>query len=165
LSRKGFARAVCFESVRAMSEKHASTSLYVRALPGLRLRDKRVERLARKVRNAMPWLEPADFPAVRAWAELEYLSGQVYATLRAMGVINRDSEPRRLLSEFRQLRQAQLAFARELGMTPAARIAIKATGTRAPFDLPSAMIDDVIEIGESRARDRVAKTKGEDDEV
>jgi hypothetical protein len=127
--------------VRAMSEKHAHTSLYVRALPGLRLRDKKVERLARKVRVVMPWLEPSDFPAVRAWAELEYLSGQVYATLRAMGVINSATEPRRLLSEFRQLRQAQLAYARELGMTPAARMAIKATGAHSPFDLPAAMVN------------------------
>jgi hypothetical protein len=127
------------DSVRAMSGKHASTSLYVRALPGLKLRDKRVERLARKVRNVMPWLEPADYPAVRSWAELEYLSGQVYATLRTMGVINQQMEPRRLLSEYRQLRQAQLAYARELGMTPAARMVIRATGTRTAFDLAGQM--------------------------
>jgi hypothetical protein len=123
-----------------------------------------VGRLARKVRAVMPWLEPADFPAVRAWSELEYLSGQVYATLRAMGVINRDSEPRRLLSEFRQLRQAQLAYARELGMTPAARMAIKATGANAPFDLPEAMVAEVNAVGESRRREREAKAQPDGDE-
>jgi hypothetical protein len=35
--------------------KRASTGLYVRAKPGLKLRDKKVERLARKMRAMMPW--------------------------------------------------------------------------------------------------------------
>jgi hypothetical protein len=48
-------------------------------------------------------------------------------------------------------------------MTLAARMAIKATGTHAALDLPSATIDDVIEVGESRARERAAKAKDEDD--
>ena len=46
---------------------------------------------------------------------------------------------RRLLDDYRKLRQTQAVFARELGMTPAARIVIKASGTRAAFDLASAM--------------------------
>ena len=119
--------------------RRASTGLYVRARPGLKLRDKKVERLARKMRAVMPWLEPSDMPACRAWAEMEYLAGQVYAVLRAGGVFNQKGEARRLLTDYRQLRQAQLGFARELGMTPAARMAIKATGTRAAFDLAAQM--------------------------
>jgi hypothetical protein len=35
-------------------------------------------------------------------------------------------EPRCLLTDFRQLHLAQLAYARDLGITPAARMAIKA---------------------------------------
>lgn len=30
----------------------------------------------------MPWLEDSDMPAARAWAELEYLCGSVYAEIR-----------------------------------------------------------------------------------
>jgi hypothetical protein len=86
-----------------------------------------------------------------------------HQVLRTIGIINGKGDPRRLQSDFRQLRQAQLAYARELGMTPAARMAIKATGTHAAPDLPSATIDDVIEVGESRARERAAKAKDEDD--
>jgi hypothetical protein len=119
----------------------------VRALPGLRLRDKRVERLARKVRIAMPWLEPSDYPAVRAWVEMEYLSNQVYAALASMGVLNRQSEARRLLSEYRQLRATQVVLVRELGMTPLSRATMKLHRTRSALDLPSAMIDGVSKSG------------------
>lgn len=117
----------------------ASTGLYVRAQPGLKLRDKKVERLARKMRGVMPWLESSDMPAARAWAELEYLAGQVYAALRGFGVLNREGEARRLLDDYRKLRQTQVVLARELGMTPAARMAIKANGTKAALDLAAAM--------------------------
>jgi hypothetical protein len=119
--------------------QRANTGLYVRAQPGLKLRDKKVERLARKMSAVMPWLEPSDMPAARAWAELEYLAGQVYAALRAMGVLNKEGEGRRLLDDYRKLRQTQAVLARELGMTPAARIAIKANGTKAAVDLVAAM--------------------------
>ena len=117
----------------------AHTSLYVRAQPGLKLRDKRIERLARKVRAEMPWLEPSDFPAVRAWAELEYLAGQVYAALRTLGVLNRAGEARRLLNDYRLLRQTQTGLSAALGMTPLARVQLKATSTRAALDLAAAM--------------------------
>jgi hypothetical protein len=98
-----------------------------------------VLRLAGKVRAVMPWLEPSDFPTVRAWAELEILAGQVYAALRGFGVLNREGEARRLLDDYRKLRQTQVVLARELGMTPAARMAIKANGTKAALDLAAAM--------------------------
>jgi hypothetical protein len=117
----------------------ASTGLYVKAAPGLKLRDRRVLRLAGKVRAVMPWLEPSDLPTVRAWAELEVLAGQVYAALRGFGVLNREGEARRLLDDYRKLRQTQVVLARELGMTPAARMAIKANGTKAALDLAAAM--------------------------
>jgi hypothetical protein len=56
--------------------------------------------------------------------------------LRKIQIINSTGEPRRLLADFRQ---EQFAYERELGMTLAARMAIKANGTRAAFDLASAM--------------------------
>ena len=51
--------------------ERAQTGLYVRASKGLKLRDRKTQLLARKVRSVLTWLEPSDFPAVRAWAELE----------------------------------------------------------------------------------------------
>jgi hypothetical protein len=82
--------------------KHLSSGLYVRAAPGLRLRDKKVERLVRKMHVVMHWLEPSHFATCRAWAELEILAGQVDATLRAMGVVNSKGESRRRLDDYRK---------------------------------------------------------------
>jgi hypothetical protein len=53
--------------------------------------------------------------------------------------INAQGEPRRLLADFVRLRNFQLQYAKELAMTPAAKISIKANGQRAPLDLALAM--------------------------
>lgn len=121
------------------TRRHAPTGLYIKAGNGLKLRHRRVRRVVEKMTINMPWLEPGDMPAARAWAELEILGATVFAELVTNGVTNHEGEPRRLLTELRQLRQGQLAYARELGMTPAARMAIKANGTRAAVDLAAAM--------------------------
>lgn len=121
---------------------HAATGLYLKSADGLRIRHRKVRRLVQKMRILMPWLEPSDIPCARAWAELEILGANVFAELIANGVSNHEGEPRRLLTELRQLRQTQLAYERELGMTPAARVAIKASGTRAALDLVAMMSSD-----------------------
>jgi len=155
---------------------HAPTGLYIRAGDGLRLRNRRVRRLVEKMRNSMHWLEPGDIPAARAWAELEILGANVFAELAANGITNTQDEPRRLLTELRQLRQVQLAYARELGMTPAARMAIKANRTRAVVDLAAAMASvaghnsDPSELDESadiahRAARNPSKKIGEEEDV
>jgi len=100
------------------------TGLYVRAESGLRLRSRKVRRLTRKMQVAMPWLSPSDLPACRAWAELEILGAHVFADLATKGITTDKGEPRRLLSEYRQLRQTQLSYERDLGMTPAARVSL-----------------------------------------
>ena len=101
------------------------TGLYVKATNGVKLRHRKVRRLVTKMRAAMPWLVDADLPTCRAWAELELLGARAFAELEANGITNEHGEPRRLLAEFRQLRQAQLAYERDLGMTPAARMSLR----------------------------------------
>jgi phage terminase small subunit len=83
----------------------------------------------------MPWLELADWPTVRAWCELEYLTGQVYAALRSLGPITSQGETRRLVDDYSKLRQTQIVLSRELGMTPASRQALKSARTNDAFDL------------------------------
>lgn len=100
------------------------TGLYVKAENGTRLRDRKVSRLVAKVRDAMPWLEDSDEPTLRGWCQLEVLGTAAFAELRARGLLNAQGEPKRLLTDLRQLRQTQLAYARELGLTPAARKAL-----------------------------------------
>lgn len=85
---------------------------------------------------------------------MEILSSTVFAILTKINVINGEGEPRRLLSEHRQLKLAQLAYERELGMTPAARMAIKVNGTEAALDLAAAIAAEGAEVeedGDSRS--------------
>jgi hypothetical protein len=115
------------------------SGLYVKAPNGLKLRSRKVRALVQKMRSSMHWLEDSDLPTCRAWAELEILGSTAFAELQINGITNITGEPRRLLTDYRQIRQAQLAYERELGMTPAARMAIKATGTRTALDFAAQM--------------------------
>jgi hypothetical protein len=121
-------------------------TLYVRAPAGLRLREKKVERLVRKMRGVMPWLEPSDFPACRAWAELETLAAEVYSALRTARVLNVDGDARRLLDDYRKLRQTQVVLSRELGMTPAARLSLKSIISNVALDLAAMAAPEDAEI-------------------
>ena len=112
------------------NQRAAKHSLYVKSPDGLRLRYRRVRRLVRKMQAVMPWLDPADDPACRAWAELEILGAHAFADLMERGLTNKKGNPRRLLGEFRMIRQAQLGYERDLGMTPASRMALRVDDSR-----------------------------------
>ena len=118
-----------------------TSGLYVRARNGLRLRDEKVRRLARSVRAALPWLTDADQPTVRGWAQLEVLADQAFAVLRVAGITSNGTEPRRLLTDFRQLKTAQLAYAQALGMSPAARLQIQVAGEDKALDLAALAVE------------------------
>jgi hypothetical protein len=68
----------------------------------------------------MPWLKPEDTPFCRSWAQFEFLGDQVYAGLRADGVLNGQGESR-LLDDFRRLRLAQATYAPLTFQSPAAK--------------------------------------------
>jgi hypothetical protein len=136
----------------ARGSRRARTGLYVKGANGRRLRDQRVRRLVQKMREAMPWLkEPEFLPACRAWAEFEILSGIVFAELRR-GVVNKGGEARRLLNDYRLLRQTQLAYSREIGLTPAAKDALHQPGGRTEHDVTDTVAERVVEIGKGRAQ-------------
>jgi len=118
-----------------MPRDYSKTGLYIRAAPSIKLRDRKVSRLVRKMFALMPWLKPEDTPLCRSWAQFEVLGDQVYAGLRADGVLNGQGESRRLLDDFRRLRLAQATLAAELGMSPGARTA--AQGCRRNASEPS----------------------------
>jgi hypothetical protein len=119
--------------------QHLNTGIYVKSRNGRKLRDLTVRRLTQKMRAAMPWLESADLPVCRSWAELEVLSTRIYAELRERGLLNSTGEARRLVDTYRTLRHTQLGFARELGMTPAARIAMQANSRNVDVDIEAAL--------------------------
>ena len=111
-----------------MPRDYAKTSLYVRAAPGLRLRDHKVQRLVQRMRQAMPWLKNSDVPMCRSWAQLEVLADAVFAVLRSAGPVTPNLEARRLLDDFRKLRASQVPMAMALGMTPVARMQLRVGG-------------------------------------
>ncbi|MBE3602160.1 hypothetical protein IMX07_00815 [bacterium] len=87
----------------------------------------------------MPWLTPADLPAMRQWAEFEIVGAALFNALVDQGPVDENGKPRdHLLNHLRLYRQAQLGHEAALGMTPAARMMIKATGRRSDFDLAAA---------------------------
>jgi hypothetical protein len=83
-----------------MDSRPTKTGLYVRFASGLKLRDRKVQRLVRSMRVAMPWLEDSDVPACRAWAQLEILQRSAFAFLRTIGIITQEGAPRRFLTDF-----------------------------------------------------------------
>jgi hypothetical protein len=62
------------------------------------------------------------------------------------------TDKHRLLDDYRKLRQTQAVFARELGITPAARMTIKASSKDSAFDIPAGIAIDEVkeEDGEGR---------------
>jgi hypothetical protein len=97
-------------------------------------RDQAVRRIARKARVALPWLEDADAPAVKAWAQLELLAQRAYDSLREGGLLNEKGEARSLLDVFQRLRKTALAFEKELGMTVKSRAEIRSGSRSLPVD-------------------------------
>jgi hypothetical protein len=119
------------------------TGLYVKAENGRRLRDRKVRRLVAKMKAAMSWLAPSDDPACRAWAECEILASHVFGDLVRNGLTTDQDEPRRLLSEYRGLRSLQLAYEKELGMTPSARAAL-GIQVKALMDVSKMSLEDYV---------------------
>jgi hypothetical protein len=132
--------------------KHANTGLYVKGRNGVRLRDQRVRKMVQKLRAAMGnQIADSDIPVARAWCAFEILCVTVFAELRK-GVI-KNGEARRLLNDYRLLRQTQLGFARELGLKPAARITIQNDPKKlraADVELTEEAVTRAIEIGNNR---------------
>lgn len=127
------------------------TGLYIKSPNGRALRDRSVQRLVRKMMKFMPWLQPSDYPAMRAFAELEILASTVFAELKRNGILSKDGEGRRLLNDYRALRLAQLAHQKELGMTPASRSMLAASPDK--DDLASALARAVNSSDSSDATD------------
>jgi len=72
---------------------------------------------------------------MRRFCELELLASRAYRALRESELTNKEGESKRLLDDYRRLVALQIVVARELGLSPAARMAIKASSTTAALDL------------------------------
>ncbi len=81
----------------------------------LRLRYRKVRRRVRKLRDATPgpW-DPYLGERAAVWAELDLLCAGAFADLTEKGATTPDGEPRRLLAEYRLLREQQGAIRAEM---------------------------------------------------
>ena len=106
--------------------------LYTRAPKGVRVRDIRTQRLARRIQLAFPWLTGADKTLIRAFAQVEILRDEIYAKVRAEGVVrSKTGQPHPLLSEFRNLTRTLADLAGRLGLSPRDRAAMQTNSTNA----------------------------------
>jgi hypothetical protein len=104
----------------------------------LALRLRRTAALIAQAYAVMPYLSEADRPTMRSWAELEIITSDVFNNLIREGILqkNGSGNPRQLLTVYRQLKQTQLTYEKELLMTPASRAAaLGKDGGGAPIDL------------------------------
>ncbi len=98
---------------------------FVKAAAGLRQRDGRVRRALAHLRKLAPWLKLSDLPTARSYCEMEILTKDMFADIRANGRVYTDEQgnirSRSIVAEYRNLKRVSLAYARELGLTPVAR--------------------------------------------
>jgi hypothetical protein len=116
-----------------------ATGLYIRSPKGLARRAALAQVIVLRMRKRMDWLQDSDLPVARQWADLEVLRNAIVSVLEQDGVTNNTGVPHRLLTELRWITNSQLFYSRDLGMTPAARAAIKASSTSAALDLVGAL--------------------------
>jgi hypothetical protein len=120
--------------------------LFERSQTALKLRERSVRALVKKARTVMPWVTPADIPALRSWAEIEIVTSGMFAYIQTEGALLPNGNPRRVTNVYRQFKVAQLAYENALLMTPASRAAITRGGEyEQPIDVAklASEIEDV----------------------
>src|SRR5579863_6661860 len=84
--------------------------LWVQSRTALDRRECATRSLIMRARKLMHWITDADMPALRSWAELEIVASQLWINLQDEGPFLPNREPRRVLTEYRQMKLCQLAF-------------------------------------------------------
>ena len=111
------------------------------------VRRRRIGHIIRRLRVVAPWLELSDLATSRAWCELEVIGAELFAKILERGVENGD-EVRAIVDAHGRVRQRQLAYARQLGLTVAARKALRASGKPA-FDIIAEIAKGDDDVGET----------------
>jgi hypothetical protein len=130
-----------------------TTSFLTRASRRLAKRDQKIRRITNRVRSLCSLIEPADALTLRAYAELEVLAEEVYSKLREQGILRPDGsqEGKALLDVYQRIRKTQLAHASALGLTVAARGALRAGGSLKDATLDADRVRRVEEIHATRS--------------
>jgi hypothetical protein len=120
----------------AKSHGHGRTDRWFwgRSARAMRLRSRRVKPMVKKILDNCPWIEQSDISTVRGFVDLELLGAALMADFLENGAL-KEGLPRPVIDKIIAIRRAQLTFASALGLTPAARQSIRASGTSAAVDL------------------------------
>jgi hypothetical protein len=131
------------------NDKREPPRLFTRAARGVRIRDLRTRRLARRIVKACGWMVAADQPMVRAFAQLEIPAEEAFAKIVADGIVNAEGVPHRLLLEYRSLRRVQADIGGRLGLSPRDRATMQSASTAAALDsIDYAKIDRIMKQAE-----------------
>ena len=109
------------------NQNAAQHGLYTRDKDALKLRARAVRRLVEKAYVQCPWLTATDRSTVQAWAETVKLKAVCFVALERSNpylVKDGDIVGRRLLTDYMRLGNLELSYAKELGLTPHARLSL-----------------------------------------
>ena len=107
-------------------KENSRTGLYAVSTKFKRLRDAQIRYYTVRIKMQCPWLAKEDIFLTRRFAQAEMLLDVIYGQLRDKGPLTKDGEAKRLVGEWRKLVQTQGMLANQLGLSPAARAALKA---------------------------------------
>ena len=134
---------------RPGNQNAVTTGLYSRSGRFMRLRDGQVTNYVRRIKAICPWLERQDLFLLRRFAQCELLCDVLYGQLRDKGPLTTAGEAKRLVGEWRKLVQTQGMLANQLGLSPAARAALKADPSNpAAIDISPERAQRAIEVSE-----------------
>ncbi len=113
---------------RPGNQSAVKEGFYTRDRYALKLRARAVRRMVNNAYRICHWLTATDRPTVQGWAETVKLKAIAFVALEKQGIYRLQGDDlvgRRMLDEYRRLAQLELAYAKELGFTPASRAAMR----------------------------------------
>ena len=137
--------------------------LYSQSPKGIKVRDIRSIRLARRLILAFPWLEKPDFALVKTYAQVAILTDECYALIRQQGIVRKDGSPHRFLAEFRNLARTSADLAGRLGLSPRDRALMKSLNTTGALERID--VKRINELIEARNRTKVPTLSNQEEVI
>jgi len=95
---------------------------YGKSEPAIAARNQAVWRLANRIRRDAPWLTESDYFLLRRFCRLEMLARIIDNHFTVDGILDKEGDAKRLVSEYRAITATQQKLAESLGLTPETRL-------------------------------------------